>query len=190
VETSPETSPLHPITANQPRTEAGSSSSREISCRDHAQQLEFLRRQRARLNMFRKPPRKGKPRKKVLTPRTGPGKPPGTAQSASKGVGATPPAPTPEIEPACLPGPKGALPEETIQETIPPGGLSLFETQSHHCRWPVNPEGMDYRCCGAPKLFPYPYCETHVGRAFNKHQLEARGVLVFPRKKISSQQAA
>jgi hypothetical protein len=168
-----------PITANQPRqprTEVGSSSSfsREISCRDHAQQLDFLRRQRAKLNMFRKPPRKGKPRKKVLTPRNGGGKPLGKVQDASKGAGATPPAPTSENEPACLPGPKGALPAETIPE----GGLPLFETQSRHCRWPVNPEGTDYRCCGAPKLFPYPYCETHVGRAFNQHQLEARGVFV------------
>jgi hypothetical protein len=172
--------PPTPISANQPKVRS--------SCRDPAQQQKFLRRKQTRLSMFRRP------RKKKLFPRKGPeeapGKAPGEVQRASTGEGATLPAPTPENEPGSLPGPKGALPGQTIPETIPEGGLPLVEAESRHCRWPVNPEGTDYRCCGAPKLFPYPYCEAHVARAFHKHQLEARGVFIFPRKKISSQQAA
>lgn len=141
---------------------ASSQSPAPCSARNPRQLSDWVRRNRttakAASNRFR---RTRKP-KKVQ------GKPTGASRTASKALAGQealpPPTPYQNNQSTSLLEAKKATP---WLEVIPAGGLSLFEVEPRHCRWPVNPQHEEYRCCGAPRVLPYPYCQEHVRRAFN-----------------------
>jgi hypothetical protein len=59
--------------------------------------------------------------------------------------------------------------KKTVQATntrAPKGGVSSLDLKSHHCRWPISPEGERYRFCGAQRVGLYPYCHGHGRMAY------------------------
>lgn len=144
---------------------ASSQSPASCSARNPRQLSDWVRRNRTTSNQFRrtrrtkKPKTASKPASKKLQDASK------TASKALAGQEALPP-PTPSQnnQSTSLLEAKKATP---WLEVIPAGGLSLFEVEPRHCRWPVNPQHEEYRCCGAPRVSPYPYCQEHVRRAFN-----------------------
>ncbi len=65
-----------------------------------------------------------------------------------------------------------------VAEPLPPANQndvarvkSLFDLESHHCRWPVDVAGQKYPgYCGDQKVIGLSYCEGHVRRAFHVGQ--------------------
>lgn len=164
---------------------ASSQSPFPCSARNPRQLSDWVRRNRTRLNsranQFRQT-RKRNPSKKLKTaPRKAP-------RSVSKTLPLPPPTPSSQNQPTSLLEAKGTTPVSVAlpPKPVPEGGLSLFEVESYHCRWPVNPQNEDYRCCGAQKVFPYPYCQEHIRRAFNFNPRTS--ALVFP-KRASTREA-
>lgn len=46
-------------------------------------------------------------------------------------------------------------------------GLTIWQLQDHHCRWPIG-EDPPYRFCGTDKQPGQPYCAEHTKLAFKR----------------------
>ena len=55
---------------------------------------------------------------------------------------------------------KPGIPNPPPQES-PATNISIYQLESHSCRWPVNREGDPYIFCGKRRIADSSYCQEH-----------------------------
>lgn len=74
-----------------------------------------------------------------------------------------------KTEPPIKPEPPPPPPTAARISFAPTGGKVLTDLKPSDCRWPIgDPQRLDFRFCGAERLFDGPYCEGHAAVAFNQ----------------------
>ena len=111
-------------------------------------------------------------------PATSSGAPPQAASTSAAAASASAPAPIPTRK-AIIPAGQPLPPQPSANEISPEAlasvrevekrakKLTLMELTERTCKWPIgDPATEDFWFCGLPSVAGKPYCEAHVGVAF------------------------
>ncbi|MGV8985114.1 MAG: GcrA family cell cycle regulator [Cypionkella sp.] len=124
------------------------------------------------------PARVAEPVRTAEPPRPAPAAQPAPAQPAAPAASVAAPAPIPTRK-AIIPAGQPLPPQPSANEISPEAlasvrevekrakKLTLMELTERTCKWPIgDPATEDFWFCGLPSVAGKPYCEAHVGVAF------------------------